>query len=703
MGFPYSFLSLSNFQLAFKRVAQGQNQEYKSWSRHLYSSYYLSLKDNLEDLIDDIKTGRYKPSVATCVYQPKKSGILRPIRLLSLQDQIVYQALTNVIAKAFYPLQKKFAFKRCFGAIFTGGSNPFFYHNWKSCFKKYENTIIKTFKEGKKYVADFDLVSFYELIDHNLLNRVLGAQVDNKEILNLLEQCLQKWTENNTGACLHHGIPQGPEASAFLAECFLFGFDRILFGNVTYLRYVDDIKLMGRDEAQVKRGLLKLDILSKQYGLVPQAQKIECRQISSIKELRNSISSSLATIQTHLLVNPSTHKRLERMFSRSMSKNNGVWTITDERSFKFSIGRLNRRKRILDRLVPFIHRRHDLAWLFSNYLYKFPLNKHAASIALMALNRDPIYDASAARYIDALDVCIPHNSGIQYRKTLHEVRKRSEEDGIALSIAISYFLGRRSSISAVTRLIEKQSNPIAKCLIIDKLFGSENKTPFKISQALPLIIAETESSNPDLARFCAGLLIDIWPWTHGSWKPSKKVNRAVKLLLKGLGLREKKPKKESVIGIFFHEQMKIGVKLSWNTMLGRDLRTAEVRCLKLQEAWMHDPTKWVMTLDTFNEVLISSFSKQHPALRAAYSKAIPPGRHHPDFGAWLNQRDLARVVPKCAAWLLDIHNARSESYLAHARSRKGKVTKEITYKKRDDLHKRSQSAWAELILEWKKI
>jgi len=90
MAYPHNFISMANFALAFTRVVRGQNKEYKNLFRHLYPSYQLGLQENLQDLINDIKAGRYQPSPATLVFQPKKSGILRPLRLLTLQDQIVY-------------------------------------------------------------------------------------------------------------------------------------------------------------------------------------------------------------------------------------------------------------------------------------------------------------------------------------------------------------------------------------------------------------------------------------------------------------------------------------------------------------------------------------------------------------------------------------------------------------------------------------
>src|SRR5205807_1254247 len=99
-------------------------------------------------------------SAATLIYEPKKSGILRPLRLLTLQDQIVYQAVANIIANVFRSEQRKTALTRNFGALVAGKSSPFFYRGWKSCYRVFDLTLANAYKRGNDYVADFDLVSF---------------------------------------------------------------------------------------------------------------------------------------------------------------------------------------------------------------------------------------------------------------------------------------------------------------------------------------------------------------------------------------------------------------------------------------------------------------------------------------------------------------------------------------------------------------
>jgi Reverse transcriptase (RNA-dependent DNA polymerase) len=389
MGFSQRFTSLNNFELAFDRIVRGQNKDYKAFFRHLYPSYRVSLKDNLQDLISDIKRGRYNPSPPAVVYLPKKNGVLRPLRLLSLHDQMVYQAIANVVAIAFKAEQDKYALRRCYGALVNGKSDQFFFQGWKKCYRAFDQTIVRNFKTGKDFVADFDLVSFYELIDHKLLDDVLKKRVKDFDLLALLCDCLEKWTENHRGVKLHHGIPQGPEPSAFLAECVLFSFDAIKFKDVTYLRYIDDIKLMGKHESQLRRALLKLDLASKELGLVPQAQKIECRRVFSVDELRKNVPSRIASITPTARITKTTQRRLERLFRRSLKKEKGQWNIVDVTKFKFALFRMKPKLAIAKRIAPLLDQRPDLSWVLAAYFSKFSQNKRAADTLLVALQRDP--------------------------------------------------------------------------------------------------------------------------------------------------------------------------------------------------------------------------------------------------------------------------------------------------------------------------
>lgn len=385
MTLPPKFLTYANFHLAFTRIVRAGNKFYKQYYRHLFPSYNLALKNNLEDLIKDIRLGKYKPDNTRLIFQPKQSGILRPIILLPLRDHIVYQAILNIIAEKFEQEQHKYSLKKSYGAIYAGNDSLFFFKGWKRCYQTYNKMVERAFKDGNIYVADFDLVSFYDLIDHNLLRKILENKIDNQELLDLLFKCLESWT--TAGAHLKHGVPQGPEPSSFLAECFLFHFDSINYKKVKYFRYIDDIKLMAKDEILLRRALLKLDLTSKELGLVPQAQKIEVRKVNNIDDILKTIPSAIAALT---YISPNTapaQKELMKMFRQSLTKRENEWEIKDITKFKFSIIRLNARKAILNRIEPIIQKRPDCSWVFAKYLKKFQNNRNAADTSENAKTR----------------------------------------------------------------------------------------------------------------------------------------------------------------------------------------------------------------------------------------------------------------------------------------------------------------------------
>ena len=155
-------------------------------------------------------------------------------------------------------INKNTVFGKLSEHCFQAKESPFFYRSWKKSYRHFDNNIKKAYESGNSFVADFDLVSFYGLIDHRLLRQLLERRIQSPKMLDLLFCCLEKWTENEWGTWLHHGIPQGPEPSAFLAECVLLDFDKLRFKGVVYLRYLDDIKLMANDELPVRKALLAI-------------------------------------------------------------------------------------------------------------------------------------------------------------------------------------------------------------------------------------------------------------------------------------------------------------------------------------------------------------------------------------------------------------------------------------------------------------
>jgi hypothetical protein len=107
-------------------------------------------------------------------------------------------------------------------------------------------------------------------------------------------------------------------------------------------------------------------------------------------------------------------------------------------------------------------------------------------------------------------------------------------------------------------------------------------------------------------------------------------------------------------------------------------------------------------VDTFNELLLQRMSARHPATAAAFTKAAGKNAQ-PDLGNWLYNPALAAVLPKGVNWYQSVHQARAEGDLAHAKTKKGIYTRPLSFRRRDRLMNGAQQAWAELMVEWKKI
>src|SRR5262249_47276873 len=155
-------------------------------------------------------------------------------------------------------------------------------------------------------------------------------------------------------------------------------------------------------EIPLRRGLLKLDLMSKELGLVPQAQKVNLGKVERVEEITKTIPSAiLAEVEE----DPSGSQRtVYKMLCRSLKREKGRLEIEDATKFKYALLRLNPRRDVLRRIAPLLVDRPDCSYVFAAYLKKFPACREAADILLETLRRDPTYDAAAAHYIEAMDV-----------------------------------------------------------------------------------------------------------------------------------------------------------------------------------------------------------------------------------------------------------------------------------------------------------
>ena len=91
------FQDRNNLDRAWRWIRSNPDPGYKRYCSEFYSRFAVADDLIIDDLQQRLQRGFYEPSHSCKFLMPKKSGILRPYTILTVEDQIVYQALVNVV------------------------------------------------------------------------------------------------------------------------------------------------------------------------------------------------------------------------------------------------------------------------------------------------------------------------------------------------------------------------------------------------------------------------------------------------------------------------------------------------------------------------------------------------------------------------------------------------------------------------------
>jgi hypothetical protein len=285
-----------NLKLAYYRIVCWPERLVKD--RFGIHAFGAQLDKNVKSLSEKIISGKYSPQRGFKYYEPKSSGTQRTKTLLMIEDALVYQAIANVIAARNYDLLAEhddFVFgsvlmpdtKQGIELIYQENPKYFFFKFWKSLFVRFKDSVIKAIEQDKAtHKFETDITGFFDSIPHYNLLQTLSTHFGvEDEILDLLSVCLNAWSGTKESSTPGVGIPQGPQPSYLLANLLLYPLDKQLISEAfKYYRYMDDIKIYGYSESELRNVLVHIDNYLKGHGLSINSKKTGITSIDAAKE-----------------------------------------------------------------------------------------------------------------------------------------------------------------------------------------------------------------------------------------------------------------------------------------------------------------------------------------------------------------------------------------------------------------------------------
>jgi len=224
--------------------------------------YEANLEANLMDLLERIKSGRYRAPPVRRTYIPKADGSQRPLGIPTFEDKVAQRAIVMVL-EAVYEQD----FRSC-----SYGFRP-----GRSCHDALRELYSVITKQGQYWVLDVDIRKYFDSIPHHHLRAFLNQRVTD----GVLRRMIDKWLKAGVleAGLLQRateGTPQGGVISPMLSNIFLhhvldewFESDvkPRMAGSCTLVRYADDFVMTFKHHRDAKRVLEVLGKRLARYGL----------------------------------------------------------------------------------------------------------------------------------------------------------------------------------------------------------------------------------------------------------------------------------------------------------------------------------------------------------------------------------------------------------------------------------------------------
>lgn len=654
----------------------------------------MSYEANIKDLRRRLRDKEYRPHEPVRVYYPKTSGLQRPVTLLSIEDQILLQAIANIFAEKVRFRRKPLIGKVIFSNWLTKrGNSEFFLNDWKYGYQSLRKKLTDKFDQGYCWVANFDLSAFYETIPHDLLIKTLFPKGGEKEFVKAVSDWLKVWSSDERSAQHGHGIPQGPRSSDFLAECIMLPVDERMEQKYAYFRYVDDIRILGKSELELRQALVDLDILCRERGLIPNSDKTDIKELTSSEELVAGMPDIRGYFDSGERQSLSIEES-ERLLDESIHRVDGQIEILDRSKLRYMLFRAPASEKIISLVIDIFSHAPEHIDACAVFLENYDRDDRIIFLCRDLIERGYPYDFVRGEIWKLLARMGSLDELIALKDLAIDTIKYSKK-GAAARIGAYAFLCRCESVGLgeYTKWMTWEDVALIQAILAPYLIITPTSDFGVIRQML-------SRSIPDPSLALTKNLSDAKIKVDQIGKPKTELLAVIQNVYYVAGILPGEPRyRADPIGKILAQRYRVSKWNHWKEIFDVDYQHALMILTQSEALFGSHFSAWLSHQDSFNDALFRGFQKM--LSRKGESNAIPihdgNGRLIP-YGNLLHHNKFEKMYPIVAGHLQLVHDRRNLLPSSHPYEQKtGLKAKPLKKSEQRNIVARLGAAYNEII------